>query len=128
MQEISYSAFKLLKKIAKNPLILGNRLEDRHCEFMECVYELSGQKLISLVNTSPSGTLIPETKLSISRKGIALLDDTKGTRRDKRWTRGLAIAAIIISLIALMLEFEDRGLLPFIDSAPKASTQLTQGQ
>lgn len=41
---------------------------------------------------------------------IALSDDAV-LKNERRWTRGLAIAAIIISLLTLMLELDDRGML-----------------
>lgn len=35
-------------------------------------------------------------------------------KADRWWTRGLAIVAILISLIALILEFDSRGYLAFL--------------
>ena len=43
--------------------------------------------------------------------GRRYLEYLNDQRNDRRWTRGLAIAAILISLFALILEMDDRGFL-----------------
>lgn len=69
---------------------------------------------------------------AITDRGKRYLEYYRSNRRerwsDKWWTRGLAIAAILLSLTALALEFQDRGLLPFIGSAPKSEAQSPPDQ
>ena len=62
--------------------------------------------------------------------GMKYFEDDRTARSERRWTRGLAIAAIIISLAALLLEFESRGYfdwLKTIRSAQQSSEQSPQG-
>lgn len=43
---------------------------------------------------------------------------------DRRWTRILAIIAIIISMLALALEFDDRGYIELFKAPNTPSTQV----
>lgn len=47
----------------------------------------------------------------ITPKGVRYIEYCKDEKSDKLWERWLAIIAIIISLIALTLELDDRGML-----------------
>lgn len=47
--------------------------------------------------------------VTLSGPGTTYFETDRDVIRERRWTRGLAIAAIIISLCALMLELDDRG-------------------
>lgn len=49
--------------------------------------------------------------VTLSGPGTTYFETDRDVIRERRWTRGLAIAAIIISLCALMLELDDRGML-----------------
>lgn len=49
--------------------------------------------------------------VTLSGPGTTYFETDRDIIRERRWTRGLAIAAIIISLCALMLELDDRGML-----------------
>ena len=49
----------------------------------------------------------------ISDDGLRYLQHVKDVSADRRWTRCLSVAAILISLAALLLEFQSRGLFPF---------------
>ena len=49
--------------------------------------------------------------VTLTGAGAAYFETDRDVIRERRWTRGLAIAAIIISLCALMLELDDRGML-----------------
>ena len=48
--------------------------------------------------------------VTLTGAGAAYFETDRDVIRERRWTRGLAIAAIIISLCALMLELDDRGM------------------
>ena len=47
----------------------------------------------------------------MSKKGLTYFETEHAIKSERWWTRGLAIAALIISLAALLLEFHDRGWL-----------------
>lgn len=49
--------------------------------------------------------------VTLAGPGMTYFETDRDVIRERRWTRGLAIAAIIISLCALMLELDDRGML-----------------
>ena len=49
--------------------------------------------------------------VTLTDPGMTYFETCRDVIRERRWTRGLAIAAIIISLLALILEFDDRGML-----------------
>lgn len=49
--------------------------------------------------------------VTLAGPGTTYFETDRDVIRERRWTRGLAIAAIIISLCALMLELDDRGML-----------------
>ena len=59
----------------------------------------------------------------ITTAGIEYLEHTRRIRSDNRWTRGLAIAAILISLAALALEFNSRGYLDWFKPGKTPSAQ-----
>lgn len=46
---------------------------------------------------------------------------------ERRWTRALAIVALIISLVSLALEMQSRGWIPPFIPAPAAVTQSPSG-
>lgn len=47
----------------------------------------------------------------LTNNGMTYFEDNRDATNERRWNRGLAIAAIIISLLALALEMDDRGFL-----------------
>ena len=47
--------------------------------------------------------VIPPTIYMISEDGERYIEYREGADREKRWTRGLAIAAIVISVLALLV-------------------------
>lgn len=53
-------------------------------------------------------------RIKLTDSGLAYLESNKSLRKDQRWTRGLAIVAILISLVALILEFDSRGYLEWL--------------
>ena len=59
----------------------------------------------------------------ITANGERFLDYVQAHRRDRAWNRGLSIIAIIISLVALGLEFDDRG---YLDWAKPEKTHAAQ--
>ena len=59
-------------------------------------------------------------------KGYAALDEYRDLRSDRRWTRGLAVVALVISLFALLLELDDRGYLGGMFSALKSTQSAAQ--
>ena len=67
-----------------------------------------------------------KAKCEINNSGVRYLDYLRHQRADKRWTRGLAIAAIIISLAALALELDDRGYLGGLLSGLRTSQNVQQ--
>ena len=62
----------------------------------------------------------------ISDNGRRYLEYLKDQRNDRWWTRGLAIAAIVISLIALLLEMDDRGFLGGVLDGFRTSRNVTR--
>ncbi len=50
---------------------------------------------------------------ALTRTGSAYLELDFKSRIEQYWTRGLSIAAIVISLAALLLEFQSRHIFPF---------------
>lgn len=59
-------------------------------------------------------------------EGYAALDEYRDLRSDRRWTRGLAVVALVISLFALLLELDDRGYLGGMFSALKSTQSVAQ--
>lgn len=51
-------------------------------------------------------------RYAISDDGRAYLKHLRDKRSDHRWTRWIAILSLAISVLALLLEFQDRGYLP----------------
>lgn len=51
--------------------------------------------------------------IAITSEGRYYFEKQSAESSERRWTRGLAIVAILISLAALFLEFEDRGYFGF---------------
>ena len=68
---------------------------------------LEGLGLISFVR--PDGVTL--MWYGITQEGRCYFENRAKENSDRRWTRGLAIVAILISLLALLLEFDDRGFL-----------------
>lgn len=80
-----------------------------------------------------SGTIIPNDaggvdhiEYAISPDGLRYLDYLCDQTRERRWTRSLAIAAIIISLFALVLELDDRGFLGGLLEPIKTTQSVTR--
>lgn len=65
---------------------------------------------------------------SISEAGQEYLRFWRRLSFDIRLNRFLAVAALLISLLALLLEFQDRGILPPFPTSEAASTQSSPDQ
>lgn len=64
--------------------------------------------------------------ITLTDKGKTYLETYRDFISERRWTRGLAIAAIVISLFALILELDDRGYLGGMLSRFKSSQSAAQ--
>ena len=65
---------------------------------------------------------------SISEAGLEYLRFWRRLSFDIRLNRFLAVAALLISLLALLLEFQDRGMLPAFPTPEAASKQSMPDQ
>ena len=73
----------------------------------QALHVLVGYDLIELEPLPMSVT----SRIVLTANGKAYFEKRRDHFAERRWTRGLAIAAIIISLFALILELDDRGFL-----------------
>lgn len=62
-------------------------------------------------------------RVYLTDSGRAYLENSREIKAEQRWTRGLAIAALIISLAALALEIDGRG---YLDWAKPGKTHAAQ--
>lgn len=83
--------------------------------------------LVDLVPTDYSAPAPSGLTPKITLNGSRYLHLRREQRGERRWTRGLAIAAILISLASLALEMQGRGWLPFVTPAKQSEAQSPQG-
>lgn len=98
-------------------------------DYAQVMSLLSARGLAVLRHFDP--TLPATRRLFITDVGMRYFEDSADVLSERRWTRGLSIAAIIISLIALALEFDDRGFFDVFKTTPlsvQSSTQWSAGQ
>lgn len=79
--------------------------------------------LVSLSSYHPNSD---RAQCQLTASGERYLDFLIDKRNDRRWTRGLAIVALVISLFALLLELDDRGYLGGMFSALKSTQSVAQ--
>ena len=94
---------------------------NRRADFNAVLDYLCGADLIHLFEASDMSPII-----TLTDKGKTYLEANRDMIYDRRWTRGLAIAAIVISLFALILELDDRGYLGGMLSRFKSSQSAAQ--
>lgn len=70
----------------------------------------------------------PRGEYAIRPEGVAWLEHRSESRGDVHWTRVLSIAAILISLCALFLEFQGRGWFDWLTPGRTPSEQLSSVQ
>ena len=72
------------------------------------VFDYLASKDFMVVNYADTNT--PQA-IHLNPAGITFLEDQAAAFSERWWTRGLSIAALIIALISLFLELEDRGIV-----------------
>ena len=82
-----------------------NRLRERE-DFNAVLVLLESRGLISVKRTDGGDPFL----LTLTGGGYSYFENSKDAIIERRWTRGLSIAAIIISLLALFLQFFDSRL------------------
>lgn len=79
--------------------------------------------LVDIVPQDFSSSPPADPKPLLSLEGERYLQLRREQACERRWTRALAIAALVISLVSLALEMQSRGWLPPFSPAPAAVTQ-----
>lgn len=127
---MSDSEFRLLETLAAADGVMLARdvpSEDRHT-----IDLLIARGYVQSERRYPVGSLEnPMDIYAITKAGRVALADHRSKLADRRWTRALAIAALIISLLSLALEFEDRGYLDWFRttrSAPQSAVPTPSGK
>lgn len=107
---------------ASNPALEKLR---RRNDFEQVMLVLEGLGLISFVR--PDG--ITFMWYGITQNGRCYFENRARENSERLWTRSLAIIAILISLLALLLEFDDRGYLDRFkpERIPAAQSQPAKG-
>ena len=104
------SEYKLLKKISKSSGITVGRLYPICFPLRKVNYLVIDQQIIYLHELgliscdgirSGYSTVLQSSVISITTAGVHALTEHKETLNALRWTRGVSVAAIIISVITL---------------------------
>ena len=107
-----------------NLIILGDqRFDDlrSRADFAAVIDYLksSGLVVVQLEGDRPS-------RLTLTDDGATYCERQRDAANERRWTRGLAVVALVISLFALLLELDDRGYLGDFLSGFKSTGNVTQ--